>query len=54
MSETPIEDAREQEADAVPPGGIPASRLQAAPLEADEADAAEQAADVPIDEDEYR
>ncbi len=55
MSETPVDDALEQELDAAPsPRDTRPDAAAAAPVEADEADAAEQASDVPIDEDEYR
>lgn len=50
MTETPIDDAREQ--DGYEGGTVPLS--DRAMVEADEADAAEQASDVPIDDDEYR
>jgi len=53
MSETPLEDAFEQSRDATPPVRTSTGLADAA-VEADEADAAEQALDVPIDEDEYR
>ncbi len=52
MSETPAEDTFEQDR-ATPPVRTPFASTDA-PVEADEADAAEQALDVPIDEDEYR
>jgi hypothetical protein len=53
MSETPVDDAFESDREAIPPVRTPTG-LTDAPVEADEADAAEQALDVPIDEDEYR
>ena len=54
MSETPVYDALEQELDATPSVGEGLADAAAPPVEADEADAVEQASDVPIDEDEYR
>ncbi len=54
VTETPIDDAVEQERDAAPAAAPPPSPAAAPPAEADEADAVEQATDVPLDEDEYR
>lgn len=53
MTEFPVEDAREQDVEPLS-GGASASRLRDTAVEADEADAVEQATDVPMDEDEYR
>ena len=50
MSEYPVEDTMEHTPDA---DDAPESRRES-PAEADPADAAEQAAEVPVDEDEWR
>jgi hypothetical protein len=53
--ETPDADAAEQETEAVPDAGDQDEEQPGVPLEADAADAAEQAREVPGDEDEdYR
>jgi hypothetical protein len=51
--EAPDADSAEQELDAVPAAGEPESLLEV-PLEANQADTAEQARDLGLDDDEYR
>ncbi len=53
MTEMPGVDPFDPELESARLGRAPAGPYNA-PMEADEADAADQAADVPIDEDEYR
>jgi hypothetical protein len=51
--EAPDADSAEQKLDAVPAAGEPESLLEV-PLEANQADTAEQARDLGLDDDEYR
>jgi hypothetical protein len=51
--ERPVADSVEQDQDAIPGAEEPAERHEL-PLEADEADAAEQDRDLGLDEDDYR
>ena len=53
--EKPVPDAEAEREDAITdPGGSPDGRPQELPLEADEADATEQALGVDLEEDDYR